>query len=248
MTSVLDIYGPRFEALAAAYEQGSEEEFERQLDALLRDRERTMFLEIGNLTRDLNAALERFRLDSRLVDLAEKDVPDARARLEHVLRMTDAAAHHTLDLVEQSCPLAERIAHGAANITPLWAAFRERRIAVQDFRELLQRLDRFLDLSREDGETVRKNLSEVLLAQGYQDLSGQIIRSVMHLVGEVEDALRDLVRLSGGRRDTAPAPEPHDAFGADAHVGFGPPVPGVTRDTVVAGQQDVDALLSGLGV
>ncbi len=244
-----ETYGPRFQALVAAYEQGAEEEFERQLDELLKVRERSLFVEIGNLTRDLNAALERFRLDSRLVDLAEKDVPDARARLEHVLRMTDEAAHRTLDLVERSCPLAERIAHGAAGISPLWARFRQRTIAVQDFRELLGRLDGFLELTREDGEAVRTNLSEVLLAQGYQDLSGQIIRSVMHLVGEVEQALGDLVRLSGDRRDAAAPPgEPHDAFGADAHSGYGPPVPGVTRDAVVGGQQDVDALLSGLGV
>ena len=43
---------------------------------------------------------------------------------------------------------------------------------------------------------VRANLSEVLLAQGYQDLTGQIIRGVMKLVGELEIALADLVRLS----------------------------------------------------
>lgn len=246
MSNTLESYGPRFEALATAFRQGSQHDFERQLDELVRDRQRSLFVEIANLTRDLHAALERFRLDSRLLDLAEKDVPDARERLAHVLKMTDAAAHHTMDLVEQSCPLAERIAHGAADIAPHWAKCRAHAEAT-GFGEVAQRLDRFLTVAKADGETVRQNLSEVLLAQGYQDLSGQIIRSVMHLVGEVEEALGDLVRLSVDSGQKMNETGIHNAFGVDAHTGFGPPVPGVTRGAVVEGQQDVDALLSGLG-
>jgi chemotaxis protein CheZ len=54
-----------------------------------------------------------FRCDSRLVDLAERQVPDARHRLAHVLKLTDDAAHHTMDLVDQSCPLVDTIAREA---------------------------------------------------------------------------------------------------------------------------------------
>ena len=75
------------------------------------------------------AALERFRLDSRLDDLAEKEMPDARQRLNHVLKLTDEAAHRTLDLVEQSGPPAERTAREAAALTESWARFRARKIA-----------------------------------------------------------------------------------------------------------------------
>jgi chemotaxis protein CheZ len=83
----------------------------------------------------------------------------------------------------------------------------------------------------------------VLLAQGYQDLTGQIIRGVMKLVGELEHALGDLVRLSSGKADTAAA----RASDGTAR-GFGPVVPGVDHGAHVDGQQDVDALLSDLGM
>ena len=91
-------------------------------------------------------------------------------------------------------------------------------------------------------DKVRENLSEVLLAQGYQDLSGQIIRGVMKLVTELEIALADLVRLS--QTGTRHAATPSD----ETRRGFGPPIPGIDNGPSVSGQQDVDALLSGLGV
>jgi chemotaxis protein CheZ len=245
-------YGARFEALARAYAAGGELDFEAELDDLLRVREQSLFVEIGRLSRDLNAALERFTFDSRIVDLAEKDVPDARQRLAHVLTMTDEAAHRTMDLVESACPLAERTRETAASIAPLWDAFRARRIEVRDFRRMLEQLDRFVAEAQSDSERIRSNLSEVLLAQGYQDLTGQIIRSVMHLVEEVEQALGNLVRLShtGGVDGRTPAEASGDAAAAGANTrnGYGPTVPGVSHGAVVSGQQDVDSLLSGLGL
>lgn len=235
-------YGKEMDALVCAYHLGDEVALLQSLDALLRLRERGLFLEIGRLSRDLQAALERFRVDSRLVDLAEKDVPDARQRLAHVLKLTDEAAHQTLDLVERSCPLAERTSRTAAVIEPRWQAFRARRIAVADFRAMLEQMDGFLADARADAESVRRNLSEVLLAQGYQDITGQILRGVMQLVGEVEAALGELVELS--RADAGEgAPER-----AQREATSGPVVPGVHHGEVVSGQQDVDALLSGLGV
>jgi chemotaxis protein CheZ len=245
-------YGTRFEALARAFESGVQSDFERELDELLRVRERSLFVEIGKLSRDLNAALDRFTFDARIVDLAEKDVPDARQRLAHVLTMTDEAAHKTMDLVESACPLAERTGDMAGRIAPLWEDFRARRIAVTDFRRMLGQIDLFLVDAQVDSEKVRSNLSEVLLAQGYQDLTGQIIRSVMRLVEEVEHALGNLVRLSSdpegdARRGVRSAREAA-VSSADTRNGFGPPVPGVSHGTVVSGQSDVDSLLSGLGL
>jgi chemotaxis protein CheZ len=201
-----------------------------------------LFLDLRKLTGDLQSALQRFRVDSRLVDLAEKDVPNARLRLDHVLRLTDEAAHRTLDLVEQSGPLAERTARGASDLIEIWKLFRERRIAVEDFQRMVSDMDAFLHAASTDMNKVRGNLSEVLVAQEYQDLSGQIIRGVMKLVCELEIALADLVRLAqtgarGARR-----------VSDETRRGFGPPIPGIDNGRAVSGQQDVDALLSGLGV
>lgn len=207
------------------------------------EREADLFAQLASLTNNLRSALDRFRRDSRLATLAEKEIPDARQRLNHVLKLTDAAAHRTLDLVEKSGPLAERTAREAASLSEPWARFRSGRITVADYLDLVGRIDHFLTAARTDSETVRANLAEVLLAQDYQDLTGQIIRGVMNLVAEVEVVLVDLTRLTG--RDPAAAAESR----SDANRGYGPAVPGVDSGAeTINGQADIDALLSDLGM
>jgi len=201
--------------------------------------------ELHDLTCNLRSALERFRFDARLNDLAEKEMPDARQRLSHVLKLTDEAAHRTLDLVEQSCPPAERTAREAAELAESWTRFRARNISVEEFRALLTRMDSFLACARTDSDTVRANLAQVLLAQGYQDLTGQIIRGVMTLVSEVETTLAELTRLARGE----PATDASLAPAGEGRRDVGPVVPGVNPQVaVVSDQQGVDDLLSDLGM
>jgi chemotaxis protein CheZ len=234
-------FGAAIAALSDALAAGDEAVFYAELDALLQRRERMLFVDLRKLTGDLQSALQRFRVDSRLADLAEKDVPDARLRLDHVLKLTDEAAHRTLDLVEQSGPLAERTARSVQGLVEAWQQFRDRRIAVEDFHRMVREMDAHLQATGTDMGKVRENLSEVLLAQGYQDLTGQIIRGVMKLVGELEIALVDLVRLSRAGTRSRPVSD-------ETRRGFGPPIPGINSGPSVSDQQDVDALLSGLGV
>ncbi len=234
-------YGARVATLVAALERGDEAAFLAVLDDLLHTRRPDLFNDLRDLTANLHVALDRFRLDARLADFAEKEIPDARQRLAHVVKLTDEAAHRTLDLVEQSGPPAERTAKVAESLAASWTKFRARTIELGEFHEMLKRMDAFLPAARVDSELIRRNLSEVLLTQGYQDLTGQIIRGVIELVRELETALVELTRLSGV------SPEPADAS-AHSDRGHGPTIPGVTRGEVAAGQQDVDALLSGLGM
>lgn len=241
VSTLRDEFGVTIAALSDALAAGNETAFFAELDALLQRRERMLFLDLRKLTGDLQSALQRFRVDSRLADLAERDVPNAKLRLDHVLRLTDEAAHRTLDLVEQSGPLAERTSRTAGELIEQWQRFRERKMAVEEFHRMVGGMDAFLNAACKDMDKVRENLSEVLLAQGYQDLSGQIIRGVMKLVTELEIALADLVRLS---RTGVRGPRVSD----ETRRGFGPPIPGINSGPSVSGQQDVDALLSGLGV
>lgn len=208
--------------------------------------------EIRRVAGDLQHALDRFSLDARLTQLAEREVPDARHRLAHVLKLTDDAAHRTMDLVELCFPLAEQT---GASASALLAQFRaERGAQAMDPHAI----ESFLDQATASMASVRNSLSEVLLAQGFQDLSGQIIRGVMNLVEELESALGELARLAGspaGMGATGHGAAGHGAAnGATAprnHLGngHGPVVPGVQAQAAsVSGQQDVDALLAALGM
>lgn len=231
---------PGLARLAAAYRARDEAAFDAVLAALVACRagpgEEGASRLLDGLRRialDLQGALQRFSIDARLADYARRDIPDARARLERVLTLTDAAAHRTLDLIERSGPLA---AETAASARVLLARLRDAgHIEREDTARLLER-------SAEAMDAIRRNLAEALLAQGYQDLTGQIIRSVMDLVADLERALVDLWRLGD------PASLPSRREPVQGSRGSGPAVPGVDGPEHVHAQQDVDALLSDLGM
>src|ERR1700744_2724086 len=199
-------YSACVEALNDALRNEDEKAFFAAVDHIVHMREPGMFGELRKLTGDLQKALERFSVESKLADIAENEIPDARARLNHVISMTDEAAHHTLDLVEQSGPLADRTAKAAGNLIDMITAYRAQSTGVQGFEGVARSIDAyvpvvraietFLLAARADSELIRRNLADVLLAQGYQDLTGQIIRSVMKLVEELERSLTKITRLS----------------------------------------------------
>jgi len=244
-------YSACVEALTDALRSEDETAFFSAVDHIVHMREPGMFKELRQLTGDLQQALERFSIESRLQDIAENEIPDARARLTHVINMTDQAAHRTLDLVEQSGPLAQRTAEEAATLIETFEQLKNEaagdpgyELALQSIKglqPLMKSLERFLPAARSNSELIRRNLADVLMAQGYQDLTGQIIRSVMKLVAELETALSSLASLSGDMVE-------HATMGESASKGVGPAVPGVNKGDIASGQTDVDALLSGLGM
>jgi chemotaxis protein CheZ len=244
-------YSACVEALTEALRTEDETGFFAAVDHIVHMREPGMFKELRQLTGDLQQALERFSVESRLQDIAANEIPDARARLIHVINMTDEAAHRTLDLVEQSGPLAERISRDASELMEAVESYRSKTHStpgfegvvqsIESFLPLFKSVEKFLPAARSDSELIRRNLADVLLAQGYQDLTGQIIRSVMKLVAELEAALANLARLSGDVVE-------HATMGENASAGQGPAVPGVSKGEIASGQTDVDALLSGLGM
>jgi len=202
--------------------------------------------ELRRLAAEAQSAMRRFRERARLEVLADQEVPDARKRLAHVVKLTEEAAHRTLDLVEQSSPLVDRTSLGAAQLVEEWGLHGSRQLAVSTMwpERVIETLERTL----KDSEHLKRHLSQMLLAQGYQDLSGQIISSVITLVIELESVLGQLVALANGedtrrmpvlRLDTTqPMPE--------ALMATGPQVPGISRGIVVEDQADIDALLASV--
>src|SRR6185312_1770133 len=97
----------------------------------------------------------------------------------------EEAAHRTMDLVEQSGPLANRTAKEAAALAASWREVAPGQIVGTELQSLFARVQAFLTAARADSEVVRTNLAEVLMTQSFQDLSGQIIRNVIKLVAEL---------------------------------------------------------------
>ncbi len=168
-----------------AYACGDEGAFELALDQLFASRKSLMLHDVQRLSESLLGALTRFRSDSRLAALAVNEVPDAGLRLDHVLTMTEEAAHRTLDIIEQSAPLAAATARGAAELADT--------LDERSHREIRH----FLTEVRSNAEQVRRNLTEVMVAQGFHDLTGQVLGSVRTLVGELESVLQELASIAG---------------------------------------------------
>lgn len=219
------------------------------VDELSRVRETELFREVGKLTRELHEALNAFRFDSRLAELTEQDIPDATERLNYVMALTEQSANRTLTSVEKALPRVEALSDGTRALQERWQRFRARQMNADEFRELARDIDAFLPNIDDDAEAVRKELSEILIAQDFQDLTGQVIRRVITLVQDLEQHLIRMLRLSGGRLKESSDGATAEAQKAatEGNMGTGPAVPGVGDDDVVQGQDDVDDLLSSLG-
>jgi chemotaxis protein CheZ len=239
-------YGSMVVALQAAIDAGDDTAFRAAFDGLREGLAAEFMPELKRLTASAESALARFRERARIDALADQEVPDARKRLAHVVQLTDEAAHRTLDLIEKSGPLLEQNAKEAAELLEAWKVHGARSLAAASLWP--ERALTFMERSLEDADRVRALLSEMLMAQGYQDITGQIIRSVIALVGEIEAVLGQLVALSNGD-DTRRMPALKSAAPADKGTwqqGVGPQVPGISDTSAVAGQDDIDALLASM--
>ena len=234
------------EQLLLGMQKDNEEQVKSLLEVLHTAREGVLFQEVGKMTRQLHDALETFRQDSRIDSLAEQEIPDARERLSYVIEMTQKSADRTLNAIEETMPMAEKISDRAGELGETWRKFRRRELTADQFRDLSASIAAFLG-DIEDESTVMKNhLNEVLMAQDFQDLTGQIIKRVITLVEEVEGNLVQLVRLTGEQFVSGGSDKKADTQGKDIEA-EGPHVPGTGTATHVSGQDDVDDLLSSLG-
>jgi chemotaxis protein CheZ len=226
--------------LVGAIEAGRVEHADELLDALSGIRHASLFHEVGKLTRTLHEALTNFQLDPRLARLTEQDIPDARDRLRYVVTKTEESANRTLKAVEDSLPLAKRLESYAVEHQQQWEKFLRREMDVQEFRTLTQSLRRFLASIIADSGSLGRNLSEVLLAQEYQDITGQVIHRVIHVVQQVEDGLVEMVRVCGQRLQPGADEDPKPCRLEGPQID-------PQRPDVVANQDEVDQLLSSLG-
>lgn len=204
-----------------------------------------LFAEVGKLTRQLHDSLNSFQLDPRISNLATEDIPDAQTRLMYVIDTTEQAANTTMDAVENSMPIAEKLHEGIAKILPEWKKLMTRQLQLGEFKTLCYELDTLLEESSVETEQLNKLLTEVLMAQGYQDLTGQVIRRVIELVKEVEDNLVSMLTMFGTTEVNENSNKSENQ--SDKVKAEGPIIDADSRDDVVSGQDDVDDLLSSLG-
>lgn len=227
------------------------------IHAMIESRDRHIFQSVGRLTRGLHNAIVNFNVDADLTKepphVANSEIRDASSRLNYVIELTQKAAEKTMDMVEEAAPIAMNLGQEASILRDQWARLKRREMGPDEFRELYGRMDDFLAQMATGTEQLSKNLQEIILEQGFQDLTGQVLKRVIGLINEVEQDLVSLVRIAGQVEEiTGLTPEADP----DAQAALqkkrkteaeGPQINAATRSDVVSGQDEVDDLLSSLG-
>lgn len=224
-------------------EQVEDSVIETNIDEIINIRESSLFQELGKMTREIHESIMNFRMDERVADLAHSDIPDAKDRLEYVIEMTEKSANTVLSVVEKGTPVAEKLSGQAKQLSDQWARFRRRELSAEELRVMGHEVESFFSESEAMMTELLSGFNEVLMAQDFQDLTGQIIRKVIKLVDEIETNLVELVRIQGEHKIQDKIAEKDEREALD-----GPQVPGKeTGDDVMKGQDDVDDLLASLG-
>jgi chemotaxis protein CheZ len=229
-------------SLVSNLEQGNVIEVDQLINNLTSQQESILFQEIGKLTRQLHDAMGSFRDDERISSMAEDRIPDARERLNYVIEKTEESAHRTLNAVEEVLPIAHELQENGNTMRQDWAKFTRREMDADEFRQMSKRIESFLESVEEDAKSLNKGLSEVMMAQDFQDLTGQIIRQVLDLVQDLEENLVSVIKKSGRMTNAV-----ESNIEEKNTVAEGPQINKEDDPEIMSGQDDVDDLLSSLG-
>ncbi len=239
--------------------------------AELSDARSTMlYQEVGRLTRGLHEAIKQFNSDvektAEKASLPEErdaltEVSSAHDRLDYVLELTESAANKTMDMIEASMPIADELGEQARMLRQDWQNMADQQDSMSALKDLGRTTEAFLSEIETGAGNLQSNFTEILLAQGFQDITGQLIKRVNGLVNDVEKSLITLVavagkvdRISGIKHDSvSEAGSPEAEYEQQQQQqqqnvkGHGPAVLKEEAAGVVTGQDDVDDLLSSLG-
>jgi len=197
-----------------------------------------MLARVGQITRTLHDSLRELGFD-KVLEKATHDIPDVRERLNYVARMTEQAAQRVLNATDAAIPMQERIDAGADEILNGWQAAFKAPFSEANYRDMATMTMQCLADMRNDTSATKKQLLDIMMAQDFQDLTGQVIRKVTDLAHGMEQQLVQLLL------DYSPAEVRREA--SSNSLLNGPQINPANKSDVVADQSQVDDLLDSLG-
>jgi chemotaxis protein CheZ len=187
--------------------------------------------QIGLITRQVHDALHQLGVMPKLKEAAS-GLPDARSRLAYIADKCGDTANRVLNSVEQAKSEQASLAKAAASLRDAIGGG----ATVSPNAAQVVALLAAIEAARERTDT---HLTDIMLAQDFHDLTGQVVAKVVKLAGDIEDQLLKLL--------IQPAPPGQARAAADPAVLDGPVVDPAGRSDVVANQEQVDDLLASLG-
>jgi len=208
--------------LVKALESNDHEQAAKLIDEMTQIRESELFQQLNVLTTNLHLTLDEIDGDSLLMQ-TKHDIPDATERLEYVIQTTEEASNQTLDAAEQALRSLDKISE---------------MLVGNDMQQIQDELNK-----------VSEVLTNIMLAQSYQDLTGQVLNRVILVISSLEHSLIQLIENSGHDYHAIPdrAVNDDDQKSKEMH-GVGPNVTKNSKKDIVESQDDIDDLLSDLGI
>ena len=217
-----------FDSIAKAVSQGDEGEGNCP---------ESVFSQLGQMTRGLHNLLRELGYDKALEQVAS-ELPDNRDRLNYIAAMTAKAAERALNAAEIAQPIQSQIADNAKNLAGKWDKLFSKQLGVAEFKDLVRDTRSYLSDVPARAEATNAQLMEIIMAQDFQDLTGQVIKKVLEAAQNLESQLLALL-IETTPEDKRQAVAPG--------LLNGPVVNATGRNDVVTSQEQVDDLLESLG-
>lgn len=198
----------------------------------------SIFSRIGHLTRLLRDSMTDLGLDRAIMDAAEA-IPDARDRLNYIVSKTSQAADRALNCVEIARPLQDELNEKALALTSRWDEWFDKPVEMPVAKELVKDTRAFLTQAPIIASQTNEQLMEIMMAQDFQDLTGQVIQRMMKLIEALEKELIQVLVENMPEANNTTTEKPNE-------LKNGPQID-QSKVGIVASQDQVDDLLESLG-
>lgn len=196
-----------------------------------------VFSRLGQMTRGLHDLLQELGYDQTLVKVAS-GLPDNRDRLNYIAAMTAKAAERTLNAAEAAQPIQNHMGAEAAALSQQWDKLFAKQLGVVEFKDLVRDTRAYLGDVPNRAEATHAQLMEIIMAQDFQDLTGQVIKRVLEAAQDLESQLLALLI------ETTPEDKRQTVSPSLLN---GPVINAAGRNDVLTSQEQVDDLLESLG-
>jgi chemotaxis protein CheZ len=197
-----------------------------------------VFAQVGQMARQMHDLLGTLGYD-KLIENTVRDMPDARDRLKYIADLTKQAADRVLNATDMARPLQDDLEADASRLAAKWDALYANQMGIEDFKQLAGETRAFLkDAVPQKTSATKEQLIEIMMAQDFQDLTGQVIKKIIAIAQEHETQLMSiLIETIPTEKCTEPVKS----------LLNGPVINGEGRSDVVVSQEQVDDLLESLG-